>query len=108
MEISRGFIWLLAGVSLVTLIPRVLPMVLFSKINMPQWLLTFLRYVPIAVMTALLAQSVLTEDEAWIPLQDNLNLIALVPTLLAAVLTRSLLVTVLTGIGAMLILEWLW
>jgi len=105
---NSGFVWMLIGVSLVTLIPRVLPMVLFSRINMPEWLLAFLRYVPIAVMTALLAQAVLTEDEEWIPLQDNLNLLALVPTLLAAVLTRSLLVTVLTGIGAMLILEWLW
>jgi branched-subunit amino acid transport protein len=107
MEISSEFIWLLIGVSLATLIPRVLPMVLFSRINMPGWLLAFLRYVPIAVMTALLAQSVLTEDEAWIPVQDNLNLLALVPTLLAAVLTRSLLITVLTGIGAMFLLQWL-
>jgi len=108
MEISGEFVWMLIGVSLVTLIPRVLPMVLFSRMPMPEWLLAFLRYVPIALMTALLAQSVLTEDEAWIPLQDNLNLIALVPTLVAAVLTRSLLVTVLTGIGSMLLLQWLW
>jgi branched-subunit amino acid transport protein len=99
---------MLIGVSLVTLLPRVLPMVLLGRIHMPEWLLAFLRHVPIAVMTALLAQSVLTEDEAWIPLQDNLNLIALVPTLVAAVLTRSLLVTVLTGIGSMLLLQWLW
>lgn len=105
MEISNGFLWLLVGVSLVTIIPRVLPMMLVSRFGMPDWLDRFLRYVPIAVMTALLAQAVLTQGEAFIPLAENRNLLALVPTLLAAIWTRSLLITVVTGIGAMLLLQ---
>lgn len=105
MMIERDFIWMLLGVSLVTLVPRVLPMMLVSRFELPQWLLKFLQYVPIAVMTALLAQSVLVKDETWIPLFDNLNLIVLIPTLIAAIWTRSLLVTVLVGVFAMWLLQ---
>lgn len=107
MTIEREFIWMLLGVSLATLVPRVLPMMLVSRFELPQWLLKFLQYVPIAVMTALLAQSVLTKNEVWIPIQDNLNLVVLIPTLLAAIWTRSLLVTVLVGVCAMWLLQ-LW
>lgn len=105
MMLSEGFLWLLVGVSIVTLIPRVLPMILVSRFGMPNWLNRFLRYVPIAVMTALLAQAVLTEDDSFISIMDNVNLLALIPTLIAAIWTRSLLVTVLTGIGAMFLLQ---
>ena len=105
MTLSEGFIWLLIGVSLVTLLPRVLPMVLITKFGMPEWLLRFLQYVPIAVMTALLVQAVLTEGESFIPLMENVNLLALIPTLIVAIATRSLLFTVITGIGAMFLLQ---
>ena len=105
MTLSEGFIWLLIGVSLVTLLPRVLPMVLITKFGVPEWLLRFLQYVPIAVMTALLVQAVLTEGESFIPLMENVNLLALIPTLIVAIATRSLLFTVITGIGAMFLLQ---
>lgn len=99
------FAWLLLGVSLVTLLPRVLPMMLVSKFGMPAWMERLLRYVPIAVMTALIVQSVIIEDEMFIPIQDNTYLIAAIPTLLAAIWTRSLLVTVIVGIVSMLLLQ---
>jgi len=105
MEIDQEFVWLLLGVSIVTLIPRVLPMMLVSRFGLPAWLSRFLRYVPIAVMTALIVQSIVTRDEMFIPIQDNMNLIALIPTLIAAIWTRSLLITVITGICAMFLLQ---
>jgi branched-subunit amino acid transport protein len=106
MEMSQ-FVWMLIGVSVVTAVPRVLPMMLVSRFGMPEWLQRWLRYVPPAVMVALIAQSVLTEGETFVPLHENQNLVALIPTLIAAIWTRSLLVTVLTGIGSMLVLQ-LW
>lgn len=107
MDISNQFIWLLLGVSVVTIIPRVLPMMLVSRFGMPESFSRFLRHVPIAVMTALLVQAILIEDESMIPFGQNLNVVAFIPTLIAAIWTKSLLVTVVTGILSMMILQ-LW
>lgn len=67
----------------------------------------FLQYIPITVMTALLAQAVLSDGESFIAISDNKQLLALLPTLLAAVWTRSLLITVVVGIVTMALLQWL-
>ncbi|PZD96169.1 AzlD domain-containing protein [Paenibacillus sambharensis] len=105
MEIRPEFWLLLLGVSLVTLLPRVLPLVTLNRMQMPDWMMRFLRHIPVAVMAALLAQSLLTEGEALIPLTENINLIALVPTLAVACFTRSLLAAVIAGIISMLIIR---
>ncbi|CAM4393282.1 AzlD domain-containing protein [Paenibacillus tarimensis] len=105
MEIRAEFWLLLLGVSLVTLLPRVLPLVTLNRMQMPEWMLRFLRHIPVAVMAALLAQSLLTEGEELIPLSVNTNLIAFVPTAAVAFFTRSLLATVIAGIGSMLVIQ---
>lgn len=99
MSISSEFVWILIGTSVVTLIPRTLPLVFFSKLKLPEYAMKFLKHVPLAVMTALVAQSVLTEGERWISPDENLQWIAFFPTLAVALLTRSLLATVVAGIG---------
>lgn len=100
-----NFLWILIGVSLVTILPRVLPLVFLSKLTLPQPLIRFLQYIPVTVMTALLAQAVLSDGHGFIALQENKQLIALIPTLLAAIWTRSLLITVVTGITSMALLQ---
>lgn len=105
MDTDLNFLWILLGVSLVTLLPRVLPLAILSRMNLPEALVRFLKYIPITVMTALLAQSVLADGESLIAIQDNKQLLALVPTLLAAVWSRSLMITVVTGIAAMALLQ---
>ncbi|WP_235941439.1 AzlD domain-containing protein [Paenibacillus puerhi] len=99
--------WILLGASLVTWLPRVLPLAVLSRVSLPGWLLRYLHYVPVAVMTALLAQEVLTTDGEWAAPAESLKLAALVPTLAVAILTRHLLATVLTGMASMAILAWL-
>ncbi len=107
MQTELNFWWILIGVSLVTLLPRVLPLVILSRLNLPDSLMRFLQYIPITVMTALLAQAVLSDGESFIAISDNKQLLALLPTLLAAVWTRSLLITVVVGIVTMALLQWL-
>jgi len=79
-----------------------------SRVSLPGWLLRYLHYVPAAVMSALLAQEVLTAEGKWLAPAGNLKLLALLPTLLAAVLTRRLLPTVVVGIAAMALLVRFW
>ena len=40
----------------VTIVPRILPLLVFSKLQIPDWGLKWLNYIPIAILAALLAQ----------------------------------------------------
>jgi len=93
---------IIAGASLVTVLPRVLPLVVLSRVQLPNWAMRWLSYVPVAVMAALIGQDVLAPEGQLVPLHRNAELIAALPTFAAALLTRSLLVTVLTGVAAMM------
>lgn len=106
MSVSREFLWMLIGSAIVTLIPRTLPLVLISRMKLPGYAMKFLKHVPLAVMTALVAQSVLTDGESWRS-PDNPEWLAFFPTLAVALLTRSLLLTVLAGVGCAALLAWL-
>lgn len=106
MEINTYILWIIIGTAVVTFIPRVLPFIILSRLDLPEWVLKWLEYVPIAVMAALLAQEVLIyENELSFSFQ-NLKLLAIVPTFITAIITRSLIGTVLVGILSMLILQY--
>lgn len=106
MSLDREFLWILIGAAVVTLIPRTLPLVLISRLKLPDYVMKFLKHVPLAIMTALVAQTVLTEDGEWIS-PDNPEWLAFFPTLAVAMFTRSLLLTVVTGIVSAALLGWL-
>lgn len=59
------------GSALLTFIPRVLPLMLFSKIQIPMWLLRWLEYVPVAVMAALIGQELFMSDNQLVPITHN-------------------------------------
>jgi branched-subunit amino acid transport protein len=88
--------------SLVTVIPRVLPLSFLSRVTIPEWGMRWLRHIPVAVMAALLAQSLFVADGSleW----RAYNVLSAIPAFLAAFLTRSLLLTVVIGVGTMLLL----
>ena len=58
------------GTAIVTFIPRVLPLVVLSKLEIPEWGINWLKHVPVAVMAALLASELLLHDNR-ISLQEN-------------------------------------
>lgn len=94
------------GSALLTFIPRVLPLMLFSKIQIPLWLLRWLEYVPVAVMASLIGQELFMSDNQLVPITQNAALWASLPTIAVSIWTRSLLGTVLVGIVAMMILRY--
>ncbi|MDR9748296.1 MULTISPECIES: AzlD domain-containing protein [Paenibacillus] len=107
MEVRWDVFWIIMGSALLTFIPRVLPLMLFSKIQIPIWLLRWLEYVPVAVMAALIGQELFMADNQLVPITHNPALWAALPTIAVAIWTRSLLGTVLVGIVAMMILRYL-
>lgn len=105
MEISSYVLLIIIGSAIVTFIPRVLPLMLLSRIQIPKWAITWLKHVPIAVMAALLAQELLIVENKFSITSNQLELLAAIPSFLIAILTRSLLGTVLVGVASLMILR---
>lgn len=93
------FFLTILGMTLVTYIPRLLPAWLLSSRQLPTVVVAWLRYVPAAVLAALLVPSILVNGDRINFSSNNLYLLAFLPTLLVAWKTRSLFGAVVTGIG---------
>ncbi|MFW5436471.1 AzlD domain-containing protein [Paenibacillus apiarius] len=102
MEVRWELMLIIVGGAVVTMIPRVFPLVVLSKMKLPEWSMRWLHYIPIAIMAALLSQELLltAADSGFI------RLWAALPTVLVAVLTRSLMGTVAVGILSMMLLRY--
>lgn len=89
----------LFGMQLVTYLPRLTPVWFLSSRTLPPLLADWLRFVPVAVLAALLLPSlVLVEGQVDLGL-DNLFFWAALPTFIVAWKTRSLFASVLTGMA---------
>ncbi len=104
---QRAVFLTLLAMGLVTYLPRVLPLWLFASRSLPPIVVAWLRYVPVAVLAAMLLPSlVLPEgylDLGW----DNLYLWAAIPTFIVAWRTRSLFGAVVTGMALVAGARWL-
>lgn len=96
---------IILGMSIVTYFPRALPIIVLSKIQTPQWFMRWLRYIPIAVLSALLVPQILISEDMVNISINNKNLIAAIPCFIIAYKTKNLFITVLTGIITMLLLN---
>ncbi|MDM5359010.1 branched-subunit amino acid transport protein [Peribacillus sp. B2I2] len=105
MEISGYILIVILGTSIVTFIPRVVPLMLLSKMQIPEWGIDWLKHVPVAVMAALLAQELLLSEQVFSIRDNALNLAAAFPAFLVAIFTRSLLGTVMIGVLSLMILR---
>ena len=94
---SRDYILLILLMGAVTYLPRMLPLVVLSRTRLPGWFTEWLELIPAAILSALLAPSLLTSAEPRIMHLGKPELFAAVPTLLFALKTRSLAGTVIIG-----------
>jgi len=86
------------GMAAVTYISRLLPVWFLSSRSLPALVTAWLGYVPVAVLAAMLAPSLLVTAEQHISLSlDNLFLWAALPTFIVAWRTRSLFGSVVAG-----------
>ncbi|NMC46368.1 MAG: AzlD domain-containing protein [Chloroflexi bacterium] len=97
----------LVGMALVTIVPRVLPLLLLSTRKLPAWLRTWLEYIPVAVLAAMLLPTLVTTDGCIDLTFDNLFLWLSIPCFVVAWRTRSLLGTVGTGLALVMAARWL-
>jgi len=94
---------LLSG--LVTWLSRVVPFAIIKNLTVPRWLINFLSFVPVAIMTAIFVESLLVYHAGQWPGFNLENIYASIPAILAGVLTKSLLAVVITGVIAMALLR---
>lgn len=90
-----------------TLLPRVLPLVVLSRMQLPDWAMRWLNYVPVAVMAALIGQELFMNDGKLDISRNYTEILAAVPTFATAILTRSLLGTVVVGILTVMVLRFI-
>lgn len=92
-------IWILIfGMFVVTFLIRYLPIALADRFSIPNSIAQALEFVPIAVLTAIVAQVSVVQDSS-IDLQlDNPYLYALVSSFIVARIGKNLFLTILVGL----------
>ena len=98
---------LILGMGLVTFAVRYPALALVGKMPLPARVSEALRYVPPAVLAAIIVPTVLMPNG---PLEISLQNTRLLAGLVAAGVawkTRNLLLTIVLGMGALLVLNWL-
>ena len=101
-------IWLtfiLAG--LLTFLTRLSFIVLLGKFNAPLWLTRALRFVPSAVLTAIIVPDLVLKGGALAITPTNARLIAGLIAIAVAWRTKNALLTIGVGMAVLLLLRWL-
>jgi branched-subunit amino acid transport protein len=107
MEVRAGILLIILGTALVTFIPRVLPLMILTRFELPEWATRWLSFVPISVMAALVGQELLMNDGEVALTTNTVEILAALPTFLVAIKTKSLLATVVVGILSLMALRFI-
>jgi branched-subunit amino acid transport protein len=76
-----------------------------GRIDMPEWFTRALTYVPIAVLSAIIAPELLTRDSALVLSLGNARLLGGLVAILVAWRTKSIWLTIAIGMIVMLVLQ---
>ena len=89
---------LIALMTLVTYLPRVLPVLLLSRRTLPAPVERWLSFVPVAVLSALLAPALFAPSGALdLSFDSNPVFWVSIPAFLIAIKTKNLFITVIAG-----------
>ncbi|KRM11102.1 Branched-chain amino acid transport protein [Lentilactobacillus farraginis DSM 18382 = JCM 14108] len=86
------------GSGIATWLSRIMPFVILKKFKLSAGVIEFLSFVPIAIMSALWFENLFIQHLGHLPSLNVPNLIASLPTILSAIISKSLLVTVVVGV----------
>ena len=94
------------GCAIVTWLSRIVPFVLLKKFDMPKPLVEYLSFVPIVIMSALWFNSLFIQRIGELPEINYENLLASLPTVVSAIISKSLLVIVMIGVLSLAIIRY--
>ena len=96
METNR-LILIFLGMWAVTYFPRLIPLAALSQVRLPRTLMTWLSYLPAAILSALILPGAIITDGAIDPGLTNPNVMALLASFIIALRTKSLILTMFIG-----------
>ena len=99
---TNGYIWLtMAGMGAVSFITRLLPIVLLEKLRLNGAWQRALRFVPPAVFAAIIVPELTAGGQAMLSAAGVVRLSAAMLAAVVAWRTRSVLLTIITGMAAL-------
>lgn len=87
-------------------LPRLFPMMYFAKHKVPEWFSEWMKFVPISLFAALVFKDVFLTDNA-IDLIGNMKIIAMLIVAVVAYKSRSMAISVLTGLAVIFLLNFI-
>ncbi|HHS2938983.1 TPA: AzlD domain-containing protein [Staphylococcus argenteus] len=99
MTTNMNMLILILLCGIVTLLIRIIPFIMISKVQLPDVVVRWLSFIPITLFTALVIDRIIQQT----PHSDGYTLnipyiIALIPTAVLSIITRSLTITIISGI----------
>lgn len=100
-------VFTIIGMAVVTYLPRLIPLIMLAGRKIPEPVLLWLQHVPPAVLAAMLLPTLIIQDGSISLGSDNLFLYASIPTLIAAIISKSLFIPVIFGMLLVVLGRWL-
>ncbi len=104
MPVQTKIFLVILGMWLVNYLPRLIPMVVLSKIKIPQPVIDWLGFIPAAVLAAITVPYILMPEKTVDISLHNNYLLAAIPAFFVAGKTKSLVWTLLVGMLVMALL----
>lgn len=98
MSLDKYVLLVILFSGLVTWLSRITPFILLKKFTLPKIVVNFLSFVPISIMTALWVESLLVQHLGSLPSLNVENILASVPTVISAVISKNLMIIVIVGV----------
>lgn len=92
-------VWMIAGMMAVTFGIRYFLFALADRIRLAPWIEASLKFIPPAVLTAIVLPAVLLPQGEWQVSFTNAYLISAIAATVAGILTRNLLATIALGLA---------
>lgn len=97
---------LIVGMAVVTYVVRLAPLIWLTRIPVPPWVRRWLEMVPVALFAAILVQTTVPQDGAWIWSTHLPLLAAIAAALTLGTVTRSMGWSVAAGFALYAGLRW--
>ncbi|MCI1553045.1 MAG: AzlD domain-containing protein [Levilactobacillus sp.] len=103
---STQHFWLIILGFCVAFVPRYLPLMLFTKRAIPEWFNEWMKFVPVSLFTALVVKDIFIDSATYQIIFTHFSeMIAAVIVVVIAYRTRSMAISVITGLIAVFLLS---
>ncbi|PWF99736.1 AzlD domain-containing protein [Levilactobacillus bambusae] len=104
---STQHFWLIILGFFVAFVPRFVPLMLFTKREIPEWFNEWMKFVPVSLFTALVVKDIFIDSKTYaFTMTGKLpEMIAAVIVIIVAYRTRSMAISVVAGLVAVFLLS---